>query len=218
MASSPSKILVTFCSLLVYACARGEAEQKPISSSLLLDTCKAVPEYKKNQVSYSDNLQQQAPIRWGRKVWLQIFPKRLVYSLPTLEVKLYERKPEVPRGFDPEEDTAFVLGRLNMPTETGCGLLILEDGYYSSTRIVLYPVLANGIAGTGLELADQFADADEKIVVSSVLSRGSRMRITSRLTKSVVREPSSKPEVEHRQVIWEFDKAAGFVRVEDKNR
>jgi hypothetical protein len=201
-----------------------QTELKLAGASPLLEVCKVVPEYKKSGVAYSDTVKRDATIRWSRKTWLELFPKRFVYSIPTLEIKLYEKDPQVPRGFDPEEEAAFVLGRVNMPSESGCGLLVLEDGYYSSTRIVLYPVLASGRAGVGLELADRFSDESVKIIVSSDLSsKGQRIRITTKLVESVGPvEPvgdsadtaSKKKALKESRHIWEFEnKALGFVRV-----
>lgn len=189
----------------------------------LLEACKIAPEYKKNSVRYSNTVKRDASIRWSRKTWLELFPKRFVYSIPTLEIKLYEKVPQVPRGFDPEEETAFVLGRLNMPSESGCGLLVLEDGYYSSTRIVLYPVFASGRAGVGLELADRFSDESAKIIVSSDLSsKGQRIRITTKLVESVgpvepvgdSADTASKEKVlKELWYVWEFEKeSSGFIQ------
>ncbi len=195
-------------------------EPEHVGKSPLLEACKTAPEYKRSSISYSKTAKRDASIRWSRKTWLQLFPKRFVYSIPTLEIMLYERDSKVPAGFDPEEETAFVLGRLSMPIESGCGLLVLEDGYYSSTRIVLYPVLSNGTAGAGLELADQFADEGEKIVVSSTLfSTGQRIRIATKLTRSVLNKPntnSTRMTPQDFRHLWEFERASGFVEQRQK--
>ncbi len=172
------------------------------------------PLWNSNEISYSRGMENKAS-SISYEQWQYMPSDKYLYTHN--KFKLFKQANKIPSDVDKKQAAAYVLGKIKLADGID-GLLVLENGYYSLTRIMIYPFDTHRNSWPGIEVADLFADEDEEvIIVSKTITDKQGIKIKTTVTKILYKEPelhSTKRTVFSKDVkkfLWKFEPIKGFL-------
>lgn len=178
------------------------------------------PLFREKDIKYNPSMRDNHSSFFSYEDWCLLFKEKTIYDIPELGVKNTMQVPDfmktIPSNMR-KEDTAFVLGKVRLD-ENIYGIIMLEPGYYSITRIFIYPINREGKMWRGLELADWFADENEEIIITSRLQMNKHMEIATKIISKTYKETENLAAADTikstkvKEIAWVFDRAYGFMR------
>jgi hypothetical protein len=142
------------------------------------------------------------------------FNKKYVYGMPDLKIELYKYDDEYLKQFSKkmlDDVVAHLLGKIDLGNGN-FGIVMLESGYYSMTRVIIYPIDKDGKIMPGLEVSDKISDEEVEITIKSKLSNSKIETFIEKKTFDQL-DQSHIEKSERKKVFWEFEKKRGFIKI-----
>lgn len=202
-------VVLAFTMTMISVCLAAEQDELKRFSH-------TAPLWSSNEISYSRGMEKKAP-SISYEQWQYMPGNKYLYSDNKFE--LFKQANKIPSDVDKKQPAAYVLGKIKLADGID-GLLVLESGYYSLTRIMMYPLDTRANSWPGIEVADLFADEDEEVIVASkIITDKGGFKIKTTVTKILYKEPelhSRKRAVlskDVRKFLWKFEPIKGFLLV-----
>ncbi len=202
-----------------------DADQKSYEANtdIRLQNLASIPIFEGRSVAYDPRMRKKYAMVYSYEDWYRTFREKIVYKPPGLKAESMshndKRLKEIP-SYMLKEDTAYIQGKVVLEDDVQ-GIIIVEPGYHSITRVFVYPVSRDGMVWKGLELADRQSDENEEIIITSTFEKNNGVNIITSVKTVRYKEganisaPRIVAESMERKWYWEFNKADGFVQ---KNR
>jgi len=180
------------------------------------------PAWHSKEIAYSKGFEKKAIVSISYEQWQHILNNKFLFIYPDDKFQLFEGANEITSDIrDRKQAAAYVLGKIKL-TDGIDGLLVLEDGYYSLTRIMIYPIDVQGNSWSGIEVADWFADENEEYkITSKIIKDKTVLKVLTTVTMIIYEEPEvpSAQKTVHKTIrskhtkkfTWRFDSIRGFI-------
>jgi hypothetical protein len=182
------------------------------------------PVWRSKEIAYSKGFEKKAITSISYEQWQHILNNKFLFIYPDDKFQLFEGANEIPSDIrDKKQTAAYVLGKIKLTDEIG-GLLVLEEGYYSLTRIMIYPIDAQGNSWSGIEVADWFADDNEELkIASKTIKDKIGIKVVTTVTEIIYKDDIySKKDIilskDIKRFTWRFDSNKGFILMDKGNK